>query len=130
MRELPRLQQLKKTGTVLKQNAVGFGRIYIRGIASRLYLCINECGRLYGSVNKPVWSVAQSRSRSYLRCWTGLHPLAFSGDFLSFFFLVGRGRGTARKRPNDAVKQLAKINAAAGESFAHIPSLDLLKKTS
>jgi hypothetical protein len=25
-----------------------------------------------------VWSVAQSRSQSYLRCWTGLHPLAFS----------------------------------------------------
>jgi len=28
--------------------------------------------------DKPVWSVAQSRSQSYLRCWTGLHPLAFS----------------------------------------------------
>ncbi|KZS13139.1 Fibroblast growth factor 16, partial [Daphnia magna] len=39
-----------KPFSVLKQNAVGFGRIYIRGIASRLYLCINECGRLYGSV--------------------------------------------------------------------------------
>ena len=36
---------------VLEQIAVQVGQVYIRGVASRQYLCLNSCGRLYGSVS-------------------------------------------------------------------------------
>lgn len=36
---------------VLMQVATDVGKMYIRGVASHLYFCINKCGILYGSVS-------------------------------------------------------------------------------
>ncbi|XP_030762297.1 uncharacterized protein LOC115887111 isoform X2 [Sitophilus oryzae] len=96
------------TTAIMQRTTIGIGQLRIQGVFTCQYLCMDECGLLYGSLDfkdECIFNETMERT-NYNKYWSN----KYSNDRRTFYLALNR-RGQPRKVMVKARQQLGKLDS-------------------